>query len=269
MKQVIVSVSMITYNHEKYIKKAIEGVLMQKTNFDFEILIHDDASTDGTTDIIKEYEKKYPEIIKPIYQTENQWSKGIRGMMARYNFPRAQGKYIAICEGDDYWTDPYKLQKQVDFMEEHPEVSLCFHDRNILTLDGKIVEERFGESIKIIQPNKVLKTFVPTLTVLFVNKMEPYIKKKCIKKIFNGDTAIKMYLSTIGKVAYLPFTGAVYRVHNNGVYSGLNLKKQLIHGLKSRIRLFYCIKGINKKPLIYSIIKYLLLLLKVSLIPKK
>ena len=90
---------------------------MQKTDFPFEILIHDDASTDGTADIIREYEAKYPDIIKPIYQTENQYSKGIKVSQV-YQFPRAKGKYIALCEGDDYWTDPYKLQKQVDFRSE-------------------------------------------------------------------------------------------------------------------------------------------------------
>ena len=114
--EILVSICCITYNHEKYIRDAIEGFLMQKTDFPFEVLIHDDASTDGTADIIREYETKYPDIIKPIYQTENQYSKGIK-ISATYNYPRAKGKYIALCEGDDYWIDPYKLQKQVDFLE--------------------------------------------------------------------------------------------------------------------------------------------------------
>ena len=96
--------------------QCLDGFMMQQTNFAFEVLIHDDASTDGTTEIIKEYEAKYPEIIKPIYEEENQWVKGRRGS-AVFNFPRAKGKYIAMCEGDDYWTDPLKLQKQVDFLE--------------------------------------------------------------------------------------------------------------------------------------------------------
>lgn len=110
----IVSISCITYNHEDYIRDAIEGFLMQKTTFPVEILIHDDASTDKTADIIREYEKKYPHLIKPIYQTENQYSKGI-GVSATYQYPRANGNYITLCEGDDYWTDPYMLQKQVVF----------------------------------------------------------------------------------------------------------------------------------------------------------
>ena len=123
--EMMTSICCITYNHEKYIADAIESFLMQKTNFNYEILIHDDASTDKTSDIIREYETKYPELIKPIYQTENQYSKGVKTF--NFSLQRAEGKYIAICEGDDYWTDPYKLQKQVDYMEKHPECSICVH----------------------------------------------------------------------------------------------------------------------------------------------
>lgn len=131
-----VSISCITYNHEKYISDAIESFLMQKTSFNFEILIYDDASTDGTADIIREYERKYPSVIKPIYQIENQYSKGKR--VARFNFERAKGKYIADCEGDDYWTDPEKLQKQFDFMESHQDYSMCVHNAYIVNKDKEI-----------------------------------------------------------------------------------------------------------------------------------
>lgn len=130
--KVMVSVNCITYNHERYIGEAIESFLMQKTNFAYEILIHDDCSTDSTPKIIKEYEKKYPELIKVIYEKENQYSKGSK--LIPLNEKIASGKYIAFCEGDDYWTDPYKLQKQVDFMEQHPEYSMCTH--SALTVDA-------------------------------------------------------------------------------------------------------------------------------------
>ncbi len=123
----LVSICCITYNHESYIRDAIEGFLMQKTTFPFEIIIHDDASTDDTAKIIQEYANQYPELFVTILQKENQWSKGIRPSPT-YVWPRARGKYIALCEGDDYWTDPYKLQKQVDFMKENPDCSLCFHN---------------------------------------------------------------------------------------------------------------------------------------------
>ena len=108
-KNPLVSICCITYNHEKFIKDAIEGFLMQKTDFPIEILIHDDASTDGTTEIIKKYEKEYPDLIHAVYQTENQYSQGKKVFPILAN--QASGKYIALCEGDDYWTDPLKLQK--------------------------------------------------------------------------------------------------------------------------------------------------------------
>lgn len=122
----MVSIVCNAYNHERYIRDALEGFLMQKTNFAFEVLVHDDASTDKTADIIREYEAKHPNIIKPIYQTENQYSKD-SSIVFGLQFARAQGKYIAFCEGDDYWLDPLKLQKQVDAMEQHPEIDMCAH----------------------------------------------------------------------------------------------------------------------------------------------
>lgn len=125
MSNPLVSIVCTAYNHEKYIADAIESFLMQEMDFEYEILIHDDASTDRTPEIIKQYESKYPDLIKPIYQTENQYSKGVK--IWHFNMERAKGKYIAVCEGDDYWTDPYKLQKQVDYMEKHPECSMCVH----------------------------------------------------------------------------------------------------------------------------------------------
>src|SRR5262245_28919719 len=124
----LVSISCMTYNHAAFIRTCLDHLLVQKTNFPFEIMIHDDASTDGTREIIEEYVSKYPEIIFPFYQKENQYSKGVRGLSSRYNYPRCRGKYVAICEGDDYWTDPYKLQKQVDFLESHEDYVMAYHD---------------------------------------------------------------------------------------------------------------------------------------------
>ena len=122
----LVSIDCITYNHKQYIRDAIEGFLMQITNFPVEILIHDDASTDGTVEIIREYEKQYPWLIKPVYQTENQYSKHNSFIsISKIQYGRALGKYIAFCEGDDYWTDHYKLQKQVDFLESNVWVDNC------------------------------------------------------------------------------------------------------------------------------------------------
>jgi len=124
--EICVSVVCTAYNHKKYIRAALESFVMQQTNFKYEVLIHDDASTDGTTDIIREYEKKHPNLIRVVYQKENQYSKGIL-IPETFLYPLARGRYIAICEGDDYWIDPHKLQKQFDMLEKHPDVDICTH----------------------------------------------------------------------------------------------------------------------------------------------
>lgn len=138
----LVSISCITYNHEPYIAQTLDGFLMQKTNFPFEVLIHDDASTDRTADIIREYEQNFPKIVKPIYQKENQYSQGKRAVSATWNFPRAQGKYIALCEGDDYWIDENKLQMQVDFLENNPEYGMCYTNFNLVSEKSKNIKQK-------------------------------------------------------------------------------------------------------------------------------
>lgn len=136
---VLVSVCCITYNHEKYIRNALEGFVNQKTSFSYEVIIHDDASTDSTAKIIREYEKKYPEIIKPIYQKENQYSRGGR-ITPRFVYPQVKGKYMAFCEGDDFWTDPEKLQRQVEVLENHKNCAICFNKVEHTNISG----ERLG-----------------------------------------------------------------------------------------------------------------------------
>jgi glycosyltransferase involved in cell wall biosynthesis len=135
LKDPLVSICCITYNHEKYIRDAIESFLIQKTDFPFEIIIHDDASTDATADIIREYERKYPDIIKPIFQTENKYSKGEK--VTLFTLKAARGEYIALCEGDDYWIDQLKLQKQISEMKKHPECHISFHPAIQRWVDGR------------------------------------------------------------------------------------------------------------------------------------
>lgn len=152
----LVSISCITYNHEAFIRDAIEAFLMQKTTFPVEILIHDDASTDGTPRIIREYEEKYPNLIFPIYQTENLYSQGTK-ISINFQYPRARGKYIAYCEGDDYWADPLKLQKQVDFLEANDEYSFCSHNFWVLNQEtSEMVVNRLYTSDFEISLNDIL-----------------------------------------------------------------------------------------------------------------
>ena len=121
---IMASINCVTFNHANYIRTALDSFLMQKTDFAFEILVHDDASTDGTSSIIREYAARYPDQVKPLIQTENQYSQGIDNISGAFNFPRARGKYIFMCDGDDYFLSPDKLQKQVDYMEAHPDCTM-------------------------------------------------------------------------------------------------------------------------------------------------
>ena len=137
----LVSVLCTAYNHEQYIRSALESFVSQQTDFAFEVLVNDDASTDGTAAIIREYEEEYPEIIRPFYQAENQFSKGIGYIYENVFYPKARGKYFAFCEGDDYWTDESKLQRQGDFLESHPDYSACVHNTTLHFCNGSRPDE--------------------------------------------------------------------------------------------------------------------------------
>lgn len=209
----MVSIICNTYNHEEYIADAIEGFLMQKTNFKFEVLIHDDASTDNTASIIREYEKEYPDIIKPIYQTENQHSQKI-AIMRTFQYPRVRGKYIALCEGDDYWTDENKLQKQYDAMEIHPEVDMCAHRALKIFCNTNEVEELAPECEDTIIPvEKVIDAkniLVATASLFYrscINKNLPEFRK-----FTDLDYTIRVHGSLKGGILYLNDCMSVYRV---------------------------------------------------------
>lgn len=216
----LVSICCITYNHASFIRQCLDGFLMQKTSFPFEILIHDDASTDRTADIIREYQAKYPEIIKPILQKENQFSKGIN-VGVKYNFPRACGKYIALCEGDDYWTDPEKLQIQFDYMEKHPECSLCFHNVDILDQNTSHFEAQHLEEGDF---TFTVERWIPfhTCSLFFRNKEDRmrYLIKVITegsKKIKGGDLFIVGVMLQYGTMHCLTRNMAVYRLHDGGL----------------------------------------------------
>lgn len=211
---IMVSIACITYNHEKYIADALEGFMMQKTDFKYEVLIHDDASTDSTADIIKSYEKNYPDIIRPIYQSENQKTKGVK--VGTFNRQRATGKYIAICEGDDYWTDPDKLQRQVSYMENHPECSLCVHAAYKIKADNKKMMRhvRPHQGDKIFSVSDIIRGgggFFATNTMLFRTEYEktkpPYVTGGPV-----GDYPLAIYLATRGDVFYIDEFMSAYRV---------------------------------------------------------
>mgnify|MGYP003803865569 CR=1 FL=1 len=222
MKTPIVSICCITYNHESYIRDCLEGFIMQKTNFAFEVLIHDDASTDKTADIIRDYEAKYPEILKPIYQKENQYSKGINPG-TKFLFPRARAKYIALCEGDDYWTDPYKLQKQVDFLEANQEYSMCFHKVDYVDELNDIIEfEDYNKDTKTTTTFEDLckSNYINTCSNLFRNNELITNWPSALADCFPGDWVLNLLMcGKNGLIYMLEEKMASYRIHSQGIWS--------------------------------------------------
>ena len=217
---IVVSISCITYNHAPFIRQCLDGFMMQQTDFAFEVLIHDDASTDGTTEIIKEYEAKYPDVFKPIYEEENQWVKGRRGS-AVFNFPRAKGKYIALCEGDDYWTDPLKLQKQVDFLNAHNNFTMCFTNAIQHYEDGHQEDTKFAEILdrEYSGVELFVNWIVPTATLVVrseVVRSNLYIKATQNPYFIFGDILVILAAATHGKVWGFSNPTCVYRRLSTG-----------------------------------------------------
>jgi glycosyltransferase involved in cell wall biosynthesis len=214
----IVSISCLTYNHEKYIEDALKGFLIQETTYAYQICILDDASTDGNVEIIKEYEKKYPKLFSCFFLKENTWGKpNRREIIKPYYDARNKGKYIALCEGDDYWIDPYKLQKQVDFMEENKEYSMCYH---------KIIIPNKSLNNKIFYlQNNLSTTFMPTCSILFKNNK--ILINKLIyhsEKVLSGDQFLFYLCSFIGEVKFMDFIGGVYNQNEHGISSKIGVR---------------------------------------------
>jgi len=230
MEKPLVSVCCLTFNHAPYIRDCLNGFINQKVDFDIEILIHDDASTDGTTEIIEEFQDRYPDMIKPIFQRENQFSKGVRGISFRYNFPRAKGKYIALCEGDDFWTDHCKLKKQVDFLEKNTNFSIsCGGYRKIdiySGVDEMVIQKKIGSSrnkktydngFEFSLIDLSTSWLTKTLTVLFRKENLDLHILQSYK--YSRDVHLYHQLLTKGKGFYFTEVFGAYRVHPGGIHS--------------------------------------------------
>jgi glycosyltransferase involved in cell wall biosynthesis len=214
----LVSIICLTYNHAPFISQCLDGFIMQKTNFPIEAIIHDDASTDGTADIIREYEKKYIEIIKPVYQKENQYSKGIDIYENIIN--KIQGKYIAFCEGDDYWTDESKLQKQIDFLESNEDFSICFHPVKLYFEEENRIIDNYTVLPDVTDIKKLAAgNYIYTPSVVYRNNKQVFIDKCNLPKLPVGDYCLHMLFAKYGKIKYLHDTMAVYRIHKGGTWS--------------------------------------------------
>ncbi len=227
-ERLVVSVFMITYQHGKYIKQALDSILVQQTDFPFEICIGEDESQDGTRQICQEYAAKYPRI-RLFLRSRNDPSRKKYFAPAMFNqvetLKACQGKYIALLEGDDYWTDPLKLQKQVDFLEAHPECSMVF-TRALIVKDGRILNDKCSIPCDMISYRTLLeKDFIETCTVMYRN-----LFKGVLPKYFYdfpvGDWPLHLLHAQQGEIGYLDCVTGAYRIHDQGAYQGLKYVKR-------------------------------------------
>lgn len=211
----LVSILCITYNQKRFIKQTIDSFLEQKTDFPFEILVHDDASTDGTTEILKEYADMHPGIFRLFLEKENQYSKrNFRFIKDMYI--AAKGKYIATCEGDDFWTDPTKLQRQVDFLDKHQDYALVFHPVRVFYENGEQEDSIFPDIKSDFTVKRLLQgNFIQTNSVVYRARGN---YKDMEYDVVPGDWYTHLYHAQSGKIGFIDRVMSAYRRHEGGVW---------------------------------------------------
>lgn len=250
----VVSIICTAYNHEKYIAQTLDGFLIQKTNFPFEIIVHEDASTDSTASIIRAYEAKYPDLFVTIYQKENQYSKKNVNIRSDIVLALVRGEYVAFCEGDDYWIDPYKLQKQVEFLEKHSDYVLIHSDCHVVNENGKYIKNIIDSNKKLLMKGKkgkitkylVKGNYIMTLTIL-VKSAALFEAERRIREndnlVANIDYTLFLELSVLGSIFFDTNKTAAYRVLAESASRSTNLEKRLEFVTKTiDISRFYCHK---------------------------
>lgn len=234
MNQPLVTIRCTVFNHEPYLRQCLDGFVMQKTNFKFEVWVHDDASTDGSPAIIKEYAEKYPDIIKPYFEKENQYSNHYDSFQEITYSPQfLLGKYIAMCEGDDYWIDPLKLQKQVDYLEEHPDCTMCCN-RTKLYSEKKhtyIGENYCYNHDSIVKVKDVIYRsglFISTCSIIYRKEIRNNYPDYC-RKCAVGDYPLQIMAAMKGRIYYFNDAMSVYRIDNPNSW----MKKQKWHSVEN------------------------------------
>lgn len=225
----LVSVLMITYNHEDYIRQALESVLNQHGSFEFEVIVANDNSQDRSDLIIKDIILKHPK--GNLIKYENH--KVNKGMHDNFIWAanQCQGKYVATCEGDDYWTDPYKLQKQIDFLEANPEFEVCFTNIRVVDEHDNITREALITDNRMTEyERKHLPIWAPTLTRVYKNR-----DFKNLPSAPGMDTAMLLWQSQFGKIKFINDITGAYRKHEGGIYSAITNAKQKQHTLETHL----------------------------------
>lgn len=239
----LVAIKCATYNHEPYIRDCLEGFVMQKTDFPFVAIVHDDASTDGTAAIVKEYAEKHPDIINPIFETENQYSKhdGSLNRIMDDACAATGAKYLTLCEGDDYWIDPLKLQRQVDFMEANSDYTMCFHNIKVRCNDTYSSFTNHYNKTKDAPIKDVIQRggdFVPTLSMLIRSSVYFNAPKEVFSQ-YVGDYPLQIYLAMAGKVRYLHEIMGAYRVNpTSATYTLLNNQNKISDNINKELKIY-------------------------------
>ena len=222
-----VSVSITTFNQEPYIAAALDGILMQEADFDYEIIVGEDCSSDGTRSIVEEYERRYPYRIKSVLPEQNLGGLGKRIFAETLKLCR--GEYIACMDGDDYWTSPHKLQKQVEFLERYTQCSMCFHDVMIMHEDSSLMPRRFVSSHRAMfsDPDDLFAgCFIPACSPVFRRHALVPLPSWYFN-LPSGDWSLYLIAGEQGKIGYLDEVMGVYRVHRGGMWSGADPLEQL------------------------------------------
>ena len=210
-----VSILCLAYNQAPFIRQTLDSLLMQKTTFPFEILVNDDHSTDGTTDIIKEYAAKHPGLIVPVFHARNEYAQGKRNFFIRYLLPKARGTYIALCEGDDFWTDPQKLERQVAFLEERPDYALCFHPVRVFFENKEAPDSVYPSRKTRFTVSELIKhNFIQTNSVLY--RKADYAH--AVTNVSPGDWYLHLYHAQFGKIGFIDRVMAAYRRHPGSMW---------------------------------------------------
>lgn len=239
----LVSVCVITYNHAKFIEQTLDNILAQKTNFKIEVLVHDDASSDGTTEILKRYEKEQPASLKVFYENENQWGKGTyRGYVRDILAPAASGKYIAVCEGDDFWLDLDKLQKQALYLENHLDCVFTCHAAEVLdgTSANPICKMGMGDYEHDLTGQEIIVSWnVPTASWVYRKEIFDSKEEDWPGTFPVGDFPSVLYASTVGRVRYFPDVMSAYRFQAPGSWtSGLNGERKRVNNARRWLRMY-------------------------------
>lgn len=233
-----VSIPLLAYNQESYLPQAIDSVLMQQVNFDYELIIGEDSSTDGTAEIAIDYANRHPDKVRVLFQDrERAERQRRRGLGGKFNFittiEACRGEYIALLDGDDYWTDPLKLQKQVDFFQAHPECAICFH--NVIAVDqsGKPGEKLCADDQPQISNLEQLLwgNFIPTCSVMYRREPMPKLPDWFLTARM-GDWPLNILKAQYGTIGYIDQVMAAYRIHASGVWTNRRRSHQIVTSIK-------------------------------------